>query len=436
MSARRRIAVVGAGWAGLAAAVAGCSGGAAVSLFEMAPQVGGRARSVASGGGANRWVLDNGQHILIGAYRDTLALMEMVGVPLEQVLHRTPLRLVDVDGRGLVLPSGPAWWAFARGVLAARHWTWRDRWALLRVAGGWAQRGFTCERSQTVADISAGLPASVRRELIDPLCIAALNTPADSASATVFLRVLKDALFSGRGSSDLLLPRVPLSDLLAEPAKDWLTAHGANLSLRSRVQSIAAGAAHDEPWIVDGEVFDAVVLACTASEASRLVSTMHPAWAARAARVHYQSIVTVYAWHVEARLPAAMAALEATADFPAQFVFDHGQLTQRPGLLAFVISGANDWLAQGMDVTVEATMAQARQSLPAAPWVDALSSVGAFAERRATFACVPGLDRPPSEIMPGLWAAGDYVEGPYPSTLEGAVRSGFAAARAALTTGG
>lgn len=436
MSTPRRIAVVGGGWAGLAAAVACCAGGASVTLFEMAPQVGGRARSVASGVGANRWVLDNGQHILIGAYQDSLALMRTLGMSIERVLQRAPLRLVDVDGRGLALPPGPAWWAFARGVMAARHWRLRDRLALLRVASGWALRGFTCEPSHTVGDLSVDLPPSVRRDLIDPLCVAALNTPADSASGTVFLRVLRDALFRGQGSSDLLLPRVPLSELLADPAQTWLVDHGAKVSLRTRVQSLVAGEGVDGGWLVDGEAFDAVILACTAGEAARLTSPLNPSWAAVAARVHYQSIVTVYLWHADARLPAAMATLEATSDFPAQFVFDHGQLTQRPGLLAFVISGANDWLAKGLDATVEATLAQARQSLPAEAWVEALTVVGALAERRATFACVPGLDRPPAEVKPGLWAAGDYVAGPYPSTLEGAVRTGSAAAKAALAPRG
>jgi predicted NAD/FAD-binding protein len=205
------LAVVGAGWAGLAAAVRACERGFAVSLYEMAPQAGGRARRIDA-------VHDNGQHILIGAYRHTLALMRAVGADPERLLLRLPLELRFPDGRGLRLPPGRPLPAFARAVLGATGWTWPERLALLATASRWAACGFRCDAALSVDTLCAALPRAVRELLIDPLCVAALNTPAREASAAVWLRVLRDALFGGPGSADLLLPTAPLSALLPEPA--------------------------------------------------------------------------------------------------------------------------------------------------------------------------------------------------------------------------
>jgi hypothetical protein len=106
-------------------------------------------------------------------------------------------------------------------------------------------------------------------------------------------------------------------------------------------------------------------------------------------------------------------------------VFDRGQLGGPDGLLAFVISGAQPWVDQGAEATVRATIEQARAALGRS-----LTHVQTLTEKRATFRCTPGLQRPSMAIAAGLYAAGDHVAGPYPATLEGAVRSGLAAIRA------
>lgn len=369
--------------------------------------------------------LDNGQHILIGAYTQTLALMRTVGVDIDKTLLRTPLRITYPEGSGLQLEAGAPLFAFARAVLRLRAWRWRDRLALLGTAGGWALRGFRCDATLTVAQITRALPARVRDELIDPLCVAALNTPSSDASAAVFLRVLKDALLSGPGSADLLLPRVSLSDLLPLPALRWLDAAGARTVLSQRVNCLAA---QDDRWSVDGQVFDRVVLATSAVEAARLTQDFAPAWARTAAGLRYEPIVTVYLRSEGARLPEPMLALRADAHAPAQFVFDRGQLGGAPGLLAFVISGAQPWVDAGQPATLQATLNQARSvlgSLLQGP----LEPVQVLSEKRATFRCAPGLQRSSMEVAPGLHAAGDHVIGPYPATLEGAVRSGIQAVR-------
>ena len=417
-----RIAVIGGGWAGIAAALEATLRGHAVTLFEMAPQLGGRARAVDAAG----LTLDNGQHILIGAYTETLRLMRAVGVDVDAALLRTPLRVVDPQGLGLQLPVGPPLLAFARGVLARRGWSIGERLALLRAAAGWWRGGFRCDESSTVQQLCGHLPKAVREDLIEPLCIAALNTPAAAASARVFLRVLHDALFAGPGSADLLLPRVSLSALLPGPAARWLASRGATVLTGRRVQSIEADGRH---WHVDGERFDGVVLACTAVEAARLAEPLDAAWAAQARALRYEPIVTIYLRCDGMRLAPPMLSLrsdEGGSRWPAQFVFDLGALGGAQDVFAFVVSGAQRWVDAGLQSTGDAALTQARaqlaQHLRGEPVL-----LRVLTEKRATFRCTPGLQRPPARIAAGLCAAGDYIDGPYPATLEGAVRSAIGA---------
>jgi len=422
MTAGRSVAVIGGGWAGLAAAVEARRHGALVTLFEMAPQLGGRSRDVSVDGA----VLDNGQHIAIGAYSATLTLLHDLGVEEGHAFLRLPLRLVDAKGDGLVLPDGPPWLAFLRGVLAHTTWSLADKLSLLRAAAGWLAGGFRCPEVLTVASLTRGIRTRVRRELIEPLCVAALNTSATEASARVFLRVIADALFAGRGASDLLLPRLNLGDVLPRPAARWLEGAGATLLLRHWVRELAVA---DDGCAVDGTRYDAVVLAATASESARLAGAIAPAWAETAGALSFAPIVTVYFRSPGTFLPWPMLSLAADETHPAQFVFDRGQLGGAEGLLAFVISGAEKWVEFGSGPTVEATRRQAEASL-GTYLRGPLEAIQVVVEKRATFRCTPALRRPPMRIAESLYAAGDYLEGPYPSTLEGAVRAGIAAGRA------
>ena len=415
-----KLAVIGGGWSGLAAAVRATEAGHQVSVFEMAPQWGGRAREVQ----VNGLALDNGQHILIGAYTRTLDLMQTVGADAHSGLLRLPLVLRYPDGRGLRMPRGPAWLVFGLGVLKAQGWTWRDKLGLLRAALGWALSGFRCAPAATVDQLCADVPSNVRQLMIDPLCVAALNTPASDASGEVFLRVLRDALFSGAGSADLLLPRQTLSQLLPTPASAWLAKHGAALHLGSRVDVLQRQGSR---WQVQGETFDAVVLACSASEAARLAAPHNATWAAHAGAFDYEPIITVYIRSEGTRLPQPMTALLEGPEAPAQFVFDHGWLSEAAGVFAFVVSGARPWVDAGLEATGHQVVQQALRAFPAGTWVSPPSLLRVLAEKRATFRCVPRLDRPEQRIAVSLMASGDYVAGPYPATLEGAVRSGEAA---------
>ncbi len=414
-----RVAVIGAGWAGLAAAVQAVQDGHQVSVFEAARTPGGRARSLDITLPDGRSVtVDNGQHILIGAYTDSLRLMREVGVNVEAGLQRLPLTLQFPDGTGLRLPDLPVPLDVLAGILRNRAWPLRERLGLLRAALGWKLAGFACAETLSVAALCAGLGPRVQAELVEPLCVSALNTPARQASARVFLRVLHDALFAVRGGSQLLLPRADLGALFPQAAMAWLQARGATVHMGNRITALQQQAGR---WFMEGLAFDAVLLASSSSEAARLAAPWNAAWAASAQALHFEAITTVYAWAPDARLAAPMLALHHDAQHPAQFVFDRGRLGGPAGLLAFVVSAS-----KGERETLQTqVLAQARTQLGLE-----LQAVQTVVEKRATFACTPGLQRPPQNIAPGLLACGDYVDGPYPATLEGAVRSGLAAARA------
>lgn len=423
------LAVIGAGWAGLAAAVHATLAGHDVTVFDMAPQPGGRARLGYSEAGFG---YDNGQHILIGAYRDTLRLMRQVGVDPDTALLRQPLALCYPDGRGLALPDGAPIPAFLRGVLAMPGYSFRERLGLLRAATGWMLSGFRCHPALSVAELCRGLPPRVRRDLIEPLCVAALNTPAESASAQVLLRVLHDALFAVQGGSDLLLPRVDLSALFPGPAVHWLRQHGARVELGRRVPDLARDDAGR--WLVEGIRFDAVILAAGPLESARLAEPHATDWAETARALPFEPIATVYT-SVPSKAPGAagrplarpMMALDTDDTRPAQYVFDLDALRQHPGSgLAFVISGAAPWVERGREALAKAVAAQAREALGLELAANA-PGCRVVVEKRATFLCRPGLARPAARITDGLLAAGDHVAGPYPSTLEGAVRSGLEA---------
>ncbi|MBA3594537.1 MAG: FAD-dependent oxidoreductase [Polaromonas sp.] len=423
-----KVAVIGAGWAGCAAAVEATRLGQQVTLFEASRVPGGRARRV-----DGQWPdgtplpLDNGQHILIGAYSETLKLMGDLGLETTSLLHRMPLTLQFPDGAGLAFPSLPTPLDAFAGILRARGWSWRDKASLLLAASRWQLAGFRCAPELSVAQLCSKLTPAVMVTLIEPLCVAALNTPAERASGQVFLRVLQDSLFSQSGGSNLLLPRTDLSALLPDAALVWLGQRGADVRLGTRVLALSQ---EGGVWQVDGETFDRVILACPPGEAARLASeTGLPCdtWTAQARALQFEAITTVYVSSPGTRLAQPMLALRASGpegEAPAQFVFDRGQLGGPDGLLAFVVSASQ---GDSAALTQRVRM-QARQQLG----LTQVAAVQTIVEKRATFACLPGLLRPAAQIAPGLLACGDYVEGPYPATLEGAVRSGLQAARFAI----
>ena len=426
-TSRKKVAIIGAGWAGCAAAVEAIRLGHHATVFEAARAIGGRARRLDIALNGKTIALDNGQHILIGAYSETLKLMAELGVDITQALHRMPLTLLSPDGSGLKLPNLPAPFDALVGILRAQGWSWVDKFSLLKTATLWQLQQFKCDPALSVADLCSKVTPRIMATLIEPLCVSALNTPADRASGQVFLRVLKDSLFSVSGGSNLLLPRTDLSALLPDAALAWLTKQGGQIHLGCRVSSITPQ--QGNTWQLTGAAnaplgqFDSVILACPPNEAARLARrTALPCtnWLTLADGLQYEAIATVYAHAPGTRLAQPMLALPSSSTRPAQFVFDRGQLGGPPGLLAFVVSASQ----QGSGEIAEQVTTQAAQQLG----LKNMQVLQTVVEKRATFACTPGLQRPSAQLVTGLLACGDYVDGPYPATLEGAVRSGLEAA--------
>ena len=226
----QRVAVVGAGYAGMAAAVTLAERGVSVTVFESGPVPGGRARRVKIEGRE----LDNGQHILIGAYTELLRLMRLVGVPSSALL-RMPLELRYADGFSFRAPRLPAPLGLLAGLLVCGRLPFGERLAAIRFVQALKKADFLVPSGLNVRDLldQHHQSRSIGHYLWRPLCVSALNTPPEMASAQVFANVLRDSLAGKSGASDLLLPRVDLSRLFPEPACEFVRSHTGEI-LRTR----------------------------------------------------------------------------------------------------------------------------------------------------------------------------------------------------------
>jgi squalene-associated FAD-dependent desaturase len=417
------VAVVGAGWAGMAAAAELARAGKRVTVFEAARHLGGRARSVEIEGK----VLDNGQHILIGAYRETLRLMRMVGADPERLLARQPLALQFPRKFSLRAPRLPAPLHLAAALFGATGLSWGERMGAVRFMAEMRRKAYRLAADMPVAELLGrhGQGGALARYLWEPLCVSALNTPAAQASAQVFLNVLRDALGGARANADLLIPRADLGRLFPEPAAAFVRARGGSIRLGTPVRVLDKTA--------DGFVLDAsaqryrqVILAVGPHQLDPLLGRFAALAPLRrdVAALGYEPIYTCYLQY-----PPGVAMPQAMTGFDGgyiQWIFDRGRLNGMHGLLAAVISarGAHqdatqDALAQAIQVELAAFL----PGLPAPLWSRVI------AEKRATFSCRPGMTRPANRTeVEGLYLAGDYTAGDYPATLESAVRSGVLAA--------
>lgn len=433
---RRRVAIVGAGWSGLACALDLHATGVAVTLFDAAPQVGGRARAVHRVLGDREYTLDNGQHLLIGAYRETLRLMREAGVDPDQALLRLPLAMRYPDGFELRARRLPAPLHMAAALLTARGLNWAERRQAISFVARWRRRGWRLDVDQPAAGLFADAPQPLVRRLWRPLCLAALNVELHAASAQVMLAVLRDSLDAMPSASDFLIPRRDLSATFAEPAVQMLRRRGAAIRLRCPVQRIERVAVGWRLHLRDGQQdVDAVVLALPPARAAELLASAQAAAldepVAELQAIAAEPIVTVYLRYapgIGLPFPACALLDDAAASRYGQWVFDRGQLDRvNEGVFSVVISAGTTAL-QLEPPQLAATVGRQLTDdlgLPA----PLASSV--IAEKRATIVPSPGLRRPPARLpVPALYLAGDAAASEYPSTLEGSVRAGVAAARA------
>jgi squalene-associated FAD-dependent desaturase len=439
---KKHFAVIGAGWAGCSAAVELVKAGHQVSLFEAARQLGGRARAVPLHG----LELDNGQHILLGAYQGCLALMQELGIAEQDALLRLPLQMCYPNptldhGMEFIAPHLPAPLHLLIALLKAKGLDNDDKLALARFSTTARWMGWRLHQDCSVIELLERFDQTPRlcRLMWIPLCIAALNTPPDRASAQVFLNVLRDSLGARRAASDMLIPKLDLSNIIPNTVAQFLTRHQSQVHLASAVTSLRPLDSqwrievHDEPL---EPLFDGVVLATHPEHARQILakSELLEKTELANATFTYEAITTCYLQYTpELRLQRPFYAL---LDHPAenrwgQFVFDRGYLqTDQAGVLAVVISSASAALERSHDqiaheISVQLAHELKLPQLAQATWHKIIT------EKRATFACSPNLTRPSNQTqLASLVLAGDYTASDYPATLETAVMSGKDAAKA------
>lgn len=387
--------VVGAGLAGLAAAVAGIRAGWHVALHEASPQAGGRCRSFR----CERLdrVIDNGTHLLLGANHTALAFAAAIGGHEALTRGEPVFPFLDLTSGRHWTVSGRAWKAGIGETLAALGFPW------------------VSER-ETVA-VRLG-PARSFADLWEPLCVAALNTAPSDASARLFSTLIRALLLGGGESLRPWHTSGGLSATFAGPAVATLAAHGAELHFRRRLIGIAENALAFDHGTLRLGGSDRVVLALPPWALDGVVTL--PAFATRAiVNVHYRLPATVV-------LPGGQPFLALVGGLPQW-------LSARDDVLSVTVSAA--------DRLVD----RPSEDIAAKLWHDIAVALGwtrerplaarVIKERRATLAHTPDVVRArpgPATKMDWLFLAGDWLAGPWPCTIEAAVASGLAATRLAV----
>ena len=397
-----------------------------VTVFESAKQLGGRARGVPY----NNTQLDNGQHILLGCYHHTLNLIEQVGGNIKEDFLRLPLQLTLHNRFELKAPRLPAPLHLLAGLLSAKGLPFAQRLYAAHFMLAMRRINFTLPHDITALELlrAHGHDDALVRLLWEPICISALNTPVHKASAQVLLNVLRDSLNGARSDSDILLPRIDFSALLPERAAEYVNQRGGTVLTSCGVEAIVPHDTEIELLTAQGtKRYSHVICAASPANSARLfraVQQLDPI-AAQIEALPFQPIYTVYLQYPEqVHLPHPMLGFDQCF---SQWLFDKGQISGHHGLIAAVISaeGLHQELDQEQLAQKVAQELREQLGITAAPlWHKVI------AEKRATFSCEPNLSRPAHTTpLANVLLAGDYTEGDYPATLEGAVMSGVQCAR-------
>lgn len=440
MSKRLAVAVIGGGWAGCAAAASLAAAGAEVTLFEAAAELGGRGRRVQLELDGVAHTVDNGQHLMVGAYTAIAEVLATVGVEIADVIERRPFELAYADGFRLRASRLPAPWHLATALLTARGLPWRDRVAMARFLQSLKSAGWHVGPDRSAARWLADHGQSERlvSRVWRPLGIAALNTPLDEASAQLFANVLRDSLGAGSAASMLWLPRTDLSALLPEAVERFVLAQGGTVRRATRVEAVHQDGTGFRVGASETAV-DAVVFAAPPPQLGRIAASLAPHLTSELDAIdhfRYEPICTVYLkYDAPVSVPGSFVAL---LDDPArqaygQWVFDRGALDPaNRGVLAVIVSASGPHDDEPLPALCDAVARQLTHDLG----LPRPRTARAIVEKRATLAARPGLRRPQNvTAVPRFLLAGDWTESDYPSTLESAVRSGVAAARHLLGEG-
>lgn len=437
------VSIIGAGWAGLAAAVELSRYNIPVTVYESARQVGGRARDVE----INGVTLDNGQHLMIGAYNQLLALLNLCGVNESDVFHRMPqhIRLMDFQSRQIAfelkLPHWPAPLNLLGGVLTCPTLDLIDKFKTLWRFNKLLNNPLTQDMSVTEWLAQAKLPAAYANNLLKPLCLAALTTHPDQASARAFQTVLQQT-FSGPGSNtDLLIAKTTLGKVFPDIAVHYIESHGGQVLTGHKINSIDP--VNQIILVNDQPVHYQKLIIATPSHITQTLLQPIDGFGeiiSKISQLQHEPVCTLYLQYPPpVKLPIPMlGCINATSEW----IFDRSYCNQ-PGLISVIISANGEHMSWSNDVLTNKIASELAQLFPDWP---APVSTQVIREKRAGFSCATNIDsiRPPIRTaIASIKLCGDYVysEDPIPginlppglpATLEGAVRSGVKCAQQTL----
>jgi hydroxysqualene dehydroxylase len=433
------VIIIGGGFAGLAAGVALAGAGRRVRVLERTPHLGGRARSFFHAPTGD--VVDNGQHLLMGCYHSTLRFLKEIGT-LDRIALQSKLKMQFVEPEGktttLECPNLPAPWHVLTGVLRSNAFTWSEKQEIARLGRAIQKRGSGAAElySLTVEEwlTQLGQSEKLKRGFWDLLSIAALNEDPRRASAATFARVLKFALFTSAQDSCLALPRAGLSECYADAAKDLIESHGGKVESGRRVEALLVndGACRGVRF-VSGELSeaDAVLSAIPWNE---FVDLVPPDWLraepyfTNILALRPAPIISINLWFDRTITDLEFAGLRGTT---IQWIFNRAKVAASGGhCYSLVLSGAHELVVRSKDDLLKMALGDMSKLFPEARSAQVLHSL-VIKERFATFSPCVGVDalRPAARSpISGLYLAGDWTATGLPSTIEGAVQSGYTAA--------
>jgi hydroxysqualene dehydroxylase len=431
---RPDVVIVGAGFAGLSAAVRLASRGARVAVIEERRRLGGRATSFQDA--ATGELVDNGQHAIFGCYHATFEFLRTIGAADDVRLDdRLEIEIVDRRGVSSRLRSTtlPPPLHLVGGLLRWPALGMRDRLAALKLGAVLARpRSSSAPLATTVSDWLAanGQTDRLTEVLWEPLAVAALNQSPAAASAAPFVEVLRRMFNGTRRDSAVGLPLKPLDKWFAEPAREWLESHGHEVRSGAPGRLLvhrgcATGVEVRGERVLAGTVVSAVpwfAFPAFAADVPALASV-----AENASRMTPSPIVTVNLWLDR---PVSDAAFVGLPGRTFQWVFDKGRLAGEAWThLSLVSSGADDVVAQSNEALIELAQRELAEALPAVASAS-VRRASAVREKRATFSLAPGEPPRPGCESPlaGFLLAGDWTDTGLPATIEGAVVSGHRAA--------